>query len=327
MRLLALAQCWRDRGGSVVLAACELAPAIERRFVAEGVIVERLSAGSGTDADLVETIAAANAHCASWIALDGYWFDAGYCDGLVEGGLLVLCVDDGGRADHYNAQLVLNQNLHAQADLYRKVGPSVHLLLGPRYAILRREFCDAALGETDVPAVATRLLVTLGGADPEGVTIKVINAIDLVRVQGLTASIVVGGANPRLHELESACSRSSAKVRICADVEDMASRMQDAHLAVTSGGTTVWELAAMGVPSIVGAVTELEVTLLRGLRRFDLFEGIGWFRDVSETDLARHIEGLTRDERHRASMRDTARSLVDGKGADRVVDEMLSGAA
>src|SRR5262249_50630857 len=111
------------------------------------------------------------------LVIDGYQFGGGYQRSLKEAGLWVLVVDDYGHADHYCADGVLNQNLHAREGLYGHREPGVRLLLGVRYALLRREFTRWRGWERSIPAEAGKLLVTLGGSDPENVTDKAVRAL------------------------------------------------------------------------------------------------------------------------------------------------------
>ena len=45
------------------------------------------------------------------------------------------------------------------------------------------------------------------------------------------------------------------------------------------GGSTVWELAYLGVPSIVGITPSVEELLVSGLLRRGLFRSTGWLSD------------------------------------------------
>jgi UDP-2,4-diacetamido-2,4,6-trideoxy-beta-L-altropyranose hydrolase len=324
MRLLALAQAWIDRGGQAVIGMSDTVPPVVDRYRSEGIGVLTMGQDRGSMLDADETVEVALEQGATWIGVDGYWFDSPFQDRVVGSGIPLLCVDDEGLAEHYRARLLVNQNLHADRALYPLRGEDAPTLLGPQFAMLRREFrlgAQAARGETST--VARRILVTLGGADPAGATATVLRALQYLTIEGLSAEVVVGAANSRYDELDVLASALSLRVRLTRSVEDMVPLMRAADIAITSGGTTVWELAAMGVPSIVGAVAEIEVALLRGLGQFDLFEGVGWFRDLGARELAARIQALALDMPRRIAMRRGARSIVDGAGADRVVSEMM----
>src|SRR5262249_40544839 len=151
--------------------------------------------------------------------------------------------DDHGHAEHYSADLVLNQNLHAAEELYRSREPTTRLLLGTRYVLLRREFRPWGGWQRPIPEVARKVLITLGGADPDNVTLRVISAFNQLHFEGLQAVVLVGSSNPHLDELITAARTSPVVIRLESNVNDMAERMAWADAAITASGTTAWERA------------------------------------------------------------------------------------
>jgi len=91
-------------------------------------------------------------------------------------------------------------------------------------------------------------------------------------------------------------------------------------LAVTSGGTTVWELAYMGVPCIVGCITRIEEYLEMGLLELGLFKTVGWFSEQSAVSLASISNILLYDHNARRRMMVLGREVVDGKGYKRILN-------
>ncbi len=182
MRCLALAQAWGDAGGRAIFAMAQATPAVEQRLRNEGFEVARVEAQVGSVADAEETASLADAQGASWVVVDGYEFGAEYQANLKGRSMKVLFIDDNGHAAHYSADLVLNQNLHANEELYRSRELSTRLLLGPRFALLRREFTAWRGWRRVVPVVARKVLVTMGGSDPDNFTRKAVD--ELLRHKG-----------------------------------------------------------------------------------------------------------------------------------------------
>src|SRR5262249_16949201 len=231
MRCLALAQAWQDAGGSCVFLAAELPAALEDRLARGGLPVRRALAEPGSGADAEQTFRLARAIGAEWVVVDGYRFGTSFQRALKQAGLWVLAIDDYGHCDHYHADLVLNQNLHAEEAPYHRREPSTRLLLGTDYVLLRREFLPYRDWERAIAGVGRKVLVTVGGADPENITERVVPALDLVPVEGLEAVVVVGGSNPHLDALRGAVARSRLRSELRVDVHDMAGLMAWADAA------------------------------------------------------------------------------------------------
>ena len=144
------------------------------------------------------------------------------------------------------ADLVLNQNINAAAEMYANREAHTRLLLGTRYVLLRREFWPWRGWRREIPAVARKVLVTLGGGDPDNVTLKVIQALAQVQIEGLEAVVVVGAANPHLQELQAAVQDTpqphppGVQRHQHGGVDGLGRR------AITAGGSTCWETAFMG---------------------------------------------------------------------------------
>lgn len=233
MRCLALAEVWRHSGGEVMLLTAALPPALRQRAESARISLDEVSVAAGSLADAEATIALAAAARAAWVMLDGYHFDAAFQRALKQAGLRLLVVDDHGSATHYCADVVLNQNLGARADLYAGRESGTRLLLGLRYVLLRGEFLPWRAWRREIPERARHVLVTLGGSDPENATLKVLRALQqlmgaaacdrrtnasLTTVEthrtaatdrcssdfsDVEATLVVGGSNPHAESLAS----------------------------------------------------------------------------------------------------------------------------
>src|SRR5262249_53524847 len=142
MRCLALAQAWQEAGGDATLASAHPLGGLESRLHSDGIGNRYLAASTspGSLQNAEQKIALASLYGEEWIVLDGYVFSSSYQRALKSAGLRLLVLDDFGHAEHYCADLVLNQNLHAHERLYARREADTRLLLGTRFALLRREF-------------------------------------------------------------------------------------------------------------------------------------------------------------------------------------------
>ncbi len=322
MRMIALAQAWREDGGEALFLCAEITPTLEQRMRDEGLHLEKLAVEPGSPDDLVATSAAVSRHVADGrlvaVAVDGYQFDADFQLGLRQTGCRLLVVDDYGHCDHYHADWVLNQNISACEELYSNRAIGTRLLLGPRFALLRREFMAKRSAAHVVPDKAHKLLVTLGGADAYNVTKKVIDAL---AGTGLEVRVAVGGSNPHLSSLREAAqqvSRGDTKVDLVVNSSDMPQLMAWADMAVAAGGSTSWELAYFGLPAVFIILASNQEQIARELERRGFGICLG---DHSKLDLQLLREALSRlaaDPELRAAFAARGREIVDGLGGERV---------
>src|ERR1700693_4547781 len=276
MRCLALAQAWQDAGGRAIFAMAETTPSLVRRLQDESIEIKRIEAQPGGEEDASVTVGMANATNPDWIVVDGYHFGADYQEAIRSPTRRILFVDDNGHAGRYYANLVLNQNSHAWEGLYAKRESYTRLLLGPRYAMLRREFRASGQREREIRGVGTRILLAMGGSDPENLTLRIIAALEKVQELHLDIVAVIGGSKPHLESIEEEVAGSRHHVRLARNATDMPGLMAWADLAISAAGSICWEFCALGLPALLIPVASNQVASADCLQRIGaakLFSG------------------------------------------------------
>lgn len=317
MRCLALAQAWMRTGGRVVFAQLDTTPSLERRLRAEGVEPVRHTAVRGSAADAAWTIGLARSWGATWVVADGYAFDASWQRQLRAAGQRLLVIDDYGQAEHYAADLVLNQNAGADARWYAQREAATRVLLGSRFALLRQEFLQARVERPAPSAPATQVLITLGGGDPDNVTGWVLDA--LAGLPGFEFTVVVGGSNPHRAAIEAMARGLRSPARVIADATNMPDLMMAADLVISAAGSTTWELAYLGKPAVLLVVADNQRGIAAALANGGVAVNLGEVRALVPEQLAATVVQLRDDAARRAEMARRGRALIDGHGARRVV--------
>jgi len=320
---MALAQAWKRRGGEVHFATACKNPVILKTMLDEGFGRLPLEETPPQGNRLEEGIRSfwSSSECdRSWVVLDGYPFGWEYQKAVKESNKQLLVVDDYAHLPRYEADVLLNHNLEAEKLEY-KANKECVFLLGPRYALLRREFLEAKQA-TETPDSAKRLLVTLGGSDPEGVTFRILEGLSRVKGPEMEVKILVGPANPRLEEVKGAAAASGLRCEIVETSTKMPVLMAWADLAITAGGGTCMELAFMGVPFLVIALAENQKQVMSGFANKAAAVALGWHADLEPTRIAAELHALAKDRSRREGFSRLGQALVDGLGAPRVTEVM-----
>ncbi|MEO0755513.1 MAG: UDP-2,4-diacetamido-2,4,6-trideoxy-beta-L-altropyranose hydrolase [Cyanobacteria bacterium J06648_16] len=321
MRCLALAQVFLQAQKQVLFLAAAISPALVERLQQEGIRVLRISAHSGSpeDARLLTDNAKAADIC--HVVVDGYQFDETYQTALKSAGLKVLFIDDYGHAATYSADWVLNQNVYAHDQLYSQRKPHTKLLLGSRYALLRKEFWPWRGWPRLPTAPAQKVLVTLGGGDPDNVTLKVLLALQQVKSE-LDVIIIVGSSNPHLEILQQQNQSTSQFIRLRHNVTDMPALMAWADIAISAGGSTCWELAFMGLPTLMIVVADNQKRIVESLDTLGVGISLGWHDALTPAQIKQALESLLNTTQLRLRMMQSGRSLIDGIGSHRVANQL-----
>lgn len=235
MRCLALGQAWQDAGGNVVFAMAESTPAVDARLRCEGMEIVQLDVSPNSVQDVRKVKALAGDRRAAWVVVDGYQFDSEYQRSLKNAGLKLLFVDDLGQCERYFADIVLNQSVHASEEMYANHEIYTRLLLGPRFAMLRRDFQPWTKWRREITPNGHKVLVTMGGSDPDNVTAIVLEALRALEIDELEVVAVLGGSNPHVDSLERFASQSPS-IRFLRDAPNMPELMAWADIAVSVRG-------------------------------------------------------------------------------------------
>jgi UDP-2,4-diacetamido-2,4,6-trideoxy-beta-L-altropyranose hydrolase len=225
----------------------------------------------------------------------------------------IVVVDDWMR-DRIEAVGLINANVGALRSDY--LDSSVELwALGPEYAMVRRAF--RAVKPVEPRESAATVLVLFGGADPHHLTRRVceaLSATDWFKGGGT----IVGVLGASAAEVEPAPAVRRGGVRFHRDPKDFPRLCAEADMAVTAGGTMVYELCYLGLPFVPVAQVDNNERIVAAL------SGSGIGSGISRTDpdwldrVVADVEVLASSHTARRELSARCRALVDGGGADRV---------
>lgn len=190
------------------------------------------------------------------------------------------------------------------------------LMVGWEWVILRKEF-TAMANQQRIPNDRLHLLVTMGGSDPAGFTLTVIEALDLLE-DDFDTTVVLGAAFFGEEELQSLLLRTKRKFRILRNVQNMAAIMAQADLAIASFGMTAYELACMGVPALYMCLTDDHAESCQVF--VDAGVAFKLERGYSIEKIANQISLSLWDDKYRDEMK--AKKVISGYGAQRIVAEI-----
>lgn len=325
MRCIALAQSWHDAGGKVTFITRFTSNSLKDRIESEGFKIVSIDHVCPDPSDLKNTSAILdcdNTDKDKWLVLDGYHFDSAYQKRIKESRFKLLCIDDYGHADHYYADIILNQNINADKSFYNYREPYTKLLLSTRYALLRREFKQWQNWQRDIPPIAQKVLVTLGGGDHDNATLKVISALKKINISGLEVKIIVGPANPNLQELIRVVVDNS-NLQIITNATNMPELMAWADIAITAGGSTCWEMALLGVPNIIITFARNQQPIAEKLYKTGMAIYLGRSSELTIESIVENLTILLLSQEKRIKYSQKSRNLVDGSGAQRVCQEIM----
>jgi spore coat polysaccharide biosynthesis predicted glycosyltransferase SpsG len=218
------------------------------------------------------------------------------------------------------ADLVIDQRIGARASDYA-ADETTRFLLGPRYALLRPSFADGRRRRPPRNA-PPHVLIMMGGSDPRGATFEVLEAIDSLPAH-FAVDVVAGVAQRRLPRLAAAVGAARHPARLHHDPKDVASVMARATVAVSAAGGTCWELACLGVPTLILVAADNQGPNAAGLAHSGFALSLGSIAPFPGRRVRSSVATLLGDRRRLRRMSAAGRRLVDGRGAQRAARAVL----
>lgn len=221
----------------------------------------------------------------------------------------------------HQARWLVNLNPAAQAAWYAGLTqPTTTLLLGPRYAVLRPEFLQH---RPSAPAPARPLqtvLLSFGGGSDQGAAERFASL--LLRLSDCRLQLVTTAFNPSLPVLQALQAAHPERIRLAISPPSFAEVALQCELAITTGGTTAFELAALGLPFILTQIADNQTATSQA------WAALGCALDAGPLEALRdeHFAALWQtasDPQQRQALGAQGWSLVDGQGAGRIARALL----
>lgn len=253
------------------------------------------------------------------LLVDSYYVTKKYFNAL-SGLTSIAYIDDLNQAQ-WNVDCLINYNVFGTVfdySWYAREGKK--LLLGPRYAPLRKEF--AGIKQHFTRNAIHDVFVSAGGADPEGITERIIENI-CPNWPDVQFHFIVGLLNPRLQEIKKL---ESGNVVLHINEQHMADLMQKCDIAISAAGSTLYELCACGTPTITYTLADNQLEAAKEFQSQRIMLSAGDCRGDGQfmnrlTECFRYMsENLETREELSLNMQ----RIVDGLGAKRVINELLS---
>jgi UDP-2,4-diacetamido-2,4,6-trideoxy-beta-L-altropyranose hydrolase len=328
MRCLTLAEVLRARGATVQFICRPDHGHLGARITGQGFGLHWLpdTAIWHADADAQHTLAALGPNGCDVLLVDHYALGAAWQATLRPACRRLVAIDDLADRPHA-ADLLLDQNLGRQPGDYAALLPAAATrLIGPAFALLRPEFAAARAASLARRAGGRlqHLLVSMGGADPQQATLRVLQALRHCTLPAdAHLTVVLGAAADTRPAIAELLPTLPWPARLCVDVADMAPLLVAADLAIGAAGGSAWERCCLGLPTALLVLADNQRPGTRALVAAGAALDLGGVADLPATLPAALQQAADPAMLQRLSA--AAAAVTDGLGAQRVADAVLAG--
>lgn len=249
------------------------------------------------------------------LLVDSYYVTKTYLEMLSEN-TTVTYIDDL-NAFHYPVKnLICYANYYDKFE-YHKSYSQTNLFLGCHFVPLREEFEN--LPPKIIKNEIEKVLLLSGGTD----TYHILPCLTkVVEELGYEANVVCGRYNTDYEGLVEAY-KDNHQIHILKTVDNLKAYMQEADVAISAGGSTLFELAACGTPTITYAFADNQ---LDNVKSFNEDKKMIYIGDGRNDDLAKNLLSAIKDYKNKEFRRTKSvelQTLVDGTGATNIVKKIF----
>lgn len=323
MRCLALAETLRECGVETGFICRELVGNLIDLLKQKAMPVIVLPAARGsadTAMDAEQSIVALNGEQTDWLVVDHYGLDMAWETRLRPHVGKLMVIDDLA-SRHHDCDVLLDQNYSVAGD-QRYVGlvpPACHMLLGPEYALLRKEFKQMRTHLAPRLHQLKKILVFFTSGDDQGETLKAMQGIELFG-HAVFVDVVTGSANPDNAWIKKKCAELDWGYHC--QIDYMPALIAGADLVIGAGGSSNWERCAVGAPALVTILADNQAPIALALDGAGVIRNLGWNGKLQAADYTVALYALS--DQSLARMSEKALALVDAQGAERIAKVLLA---
>ena len=170
------------------------------------------------------------------------------------------------------------------------------------------------------------LLVSMGGSDPMGLTLKAARALATLDPI-FRARFVIGPGVERRRKIADAIVKLSSNFETIEGAEDLAAEYASADAALAAFGVTAYELASCGVPALYLCLGEDHALSASAFEYVGMGISLGLAQAVSDERIAKSVWTLLLDSPRRREMRVAGLMTIDGQGAARIAGDLADALA
>ena len=324
MRCLSIADAFKrkQKDSLFVLADKTFRPLIEER----GYVTYILDSDyRNMDSELDNMKKAIAFYHPEMVIADSYYVTKEYLQELKELAHLVYVDDLASFA--YPVDVLVNYNAYgpdvSYKELYLDEKVSVpKLVMGLRYAPLREMFRNLPARKQN--KTVKDILISTGGADPIHLALRLVHHI-AQSAYPQRFHFLVGAMNADYDEIQNIVAKQK-NIFVHYNVKDMKTFISSCDLAVSAAGSTTYEISACGVPMITYVLADNQIQGAQALEKLGLAISCGDLRNnvKAEQQIMEAVALFADDFVLREKMGKQMQKLVDGNGADRLVEELLT---
>ena len=227
----------------------------------------------------------------------------------------IMVIDDLLRKHYCN--LLLDQTFGRTSKSYQSLVPEETLcLVGSEYALLNSSFSqlrEKLIGLKCIPETKHRVLVSMGGIDNTNVTLCILRELSNIKNKHIgSVTVILNPESPSYENVNIIVSENKDWMVLLDFVENMAQLISEHTFAIGAAGSSSWERACLGLPSIIISLAQNQNNICKNLVNAEVAIAIE-LKNIKALNKSIDMLILKYEDFHNRSLK-----LCDGLGCNKV---------
>lgn len=257
------------------------------------------------------------------LIIDTYQITYKYFNELKSYSKLYYIDDYGDR--HYFVDGVINYNIAAELRDYQMLysNTNTELIIGTEYAPLRKEFQN--IRPIRIKESIENILITTGGADPFEISAQIAKMIIETKEFSHINFHFICGHFYKNDEILAQFAEKYQNIIVHKDVKKMSELMLKADLAISAGGSTLYELCALGIPTICFSFADNQDKAIVSFAKKGCMLNCDYKNETFYEDIKKSIKYLNQNKNKRYELHKNMLKITDGNGVYNLAKKIMEG--
>lgn len=243
----------------------------------------------------------------------------------------VMSIEDSRTKKFSSDAVVVWNSIENKQTAQKQAHGTCAIFEGLRYFLCHKRIADAGEKKRIIKKKGWRILVSMGGSDPFGITPIVVKELALLPEKSFEARVILGTGMSRGHEKKIRQIAGRKKnIKLLSFSDSIEKQLLWADIAIVGAGITKIEAAIIGTPALVIPHSELreisgDGSISKPMKDFLVLKSALCFGSPigAESEIAQMIIQMLNDFTLRKSLSRAGKAAVDGRGMKRIYNQVL----
>jgi len=228
-----------------------------------------------------------------------------------------ILIDDAWCKKAY-ADMIFSVTMIKQYQKYNVINKKSKIFVGSKFFIVQPEFKKYRKKLSDVKEKKIfNVVVSMGGSDSNQLTLKIVKSI--LKIPNIRIKIIKGPFFKNLKKLQN-LAKNNKRIIVKDFPREIWKDFSKADIVIVAAGSTLFELALQGIPTICIAITKHQIPYAKQFHLNNFAINMGYWKNINYSKLNDVLVLVLSDTKKRKRMCLEGGKILDGKGVVRITN-------